>query len=219
MAWASGQWDVCCGLLEHGFDGGRLGAFDKATADSYRILLDKYEPPAVIAAIQGMVDAGRQYRPLPGEVVGALRADPSAPTFAEALRDLRRALAVRQSYFAKDDEKERVCVEWLEQHSHELVARFFEAQSYGRLSRLPIDDPDYGQLEIKRLREDWEAFTERAEDRRAAGLPAGTGTRRRQLGPRKPDFAAALPPAPADAAASNDRDRHEPGPAALGGTR
>jgi hypothetical protein len=78
------------------------------------------------------------------------------------------------------------------------VARFFEAQSYGRLSVLPIDDPDYGQLEIKRLREDWGQFVGRAEERMAAGLPAGTGTRRQQLGPHKPDFAAALPAGPND---------------------
>jgi hypothetical protein len=72
--------------------------------------------------------------------------------------------------------------------------RLLRGQTYARLSQLPIDDPDYGQLEIKRLREDWEAFTERAEERQAHGLPIGTGARRQLAGPHKPDFAAALPP-------------------------
>jgi hypothetical protein len=188
------QWIGVCSLLEHGFP----GEFSDAARVSYRLLLDDFEPGQVVDAVKLLVRKGGTFRPSASEIAGAITADPSTPTFTEALRDLRRALSVRQDYFAKADEKERVCVEWLEQHSHDLVARFFEAQSYGRLSVLPIDDPDYGQLEIKRLREDWGQFVGRAEERMAAGLPAGTGTRRQQLAPHKPDFAAALPAGPND---------------------
>jgi hypothetical protein len=166
-------------------------------ASSYRILLDKYEPEQVVAAIQSMVDGGRQYRPMPGEVVAAIRHDPTMPTWPEAYRDVMRALRVHTPYQASDGEKEAIAVGWLREHSHELVAAFFRAQTYAVLSMLPLNDQDDdGKFAVKRLREDWEAFVERADDRIAQGLPLDQGTARKQLGPRKPDFAAALPEGP-----------------------
>jgi hypothetical protein len=163
------EWAGICTLLENGWP----GEFGDAARVSYRLLLDDFDPAQIEQALKLLVRSGGTFRPSASEVAGAITADPSTPTFTEALRDLRRALAVRQSYFAKDDEKERVCVEWLEQHSHELVARFFEAQSYGRLSQLPIDDPDYGQLEVKRLREDWDAFTDAPRTAAPPGCRSG----------------------------------------------
>lgn len=197
MAWTTKQWAVCCGLLEHAFDAGRLGRWTDATEHAYKIVLDKHDPASVAAAIQAMVDGGQTFRPLPGDIIAALRADPTKPSWPEAYRDIRRALACRgaQRYHAPGGEKEAACTAWLREFSHDLVAAFFEAETYERLSVLPIDDPDYGQLEIERLRKRWEEFTGRAEERMAQGLSAGVGARR-QLGPRRPDFAGVLPAGP-----------------------
>jgi hypothetical protein len=187
--WSDRSWDAFCSLLEHGWP----GEFSPEAGDAYRALLDPFEPSQAIAALRALLAQGARFRPSAAEIVGAVTTDPGRPTWDEAYRDLRRALSVRQAYHASIAGKQAVCLNWLNEHSHPLVAAFFEAKTYARLSQLPVDDPDYGQLEIKRLREDWEAFTERAEERQAHGLPIGTGARK-QLGPHKPDFAAALPP-------------------------
>jgi hypothetical protein len=181
------EWEGVCTLIEAAWP----GEFGDVQRVAYRTLLDDHSAEQLVAALKALARQGGSFRPSVSEIAGTLHADPSKPTWPEALRDLRRALAVRQAYHATDAEKEARCATWLREHSHELVACFFEAQTYERLRSLPIDDPDYGQLETKRLAEQWEAFVGRAEERVAHGLPVATGTRK-QLGPRKPDFAGVL---------------------------
>jgi hypothetical protein len=154
------------------------------------VLLDGFDAEQVVTALRMLVRRGGTFRPPASEVAAAVRHDPSAPTWPEAYRDLMRALRVDTPYFASAADKEAIAVEWLREHSHELVAAFFRAQTYAVLSMLPLNDQDDdGKFAVKRLREDWEAFVEQ-------GLPLDQGTARKQLGPRKPDFAGALPEGP-----------------------
>ena len=189
MAWTEKQWGATCSLLRSGWP----GPFSEGDAVAYRVFLDDYEPAQVRDALKVLVRKGGSFRPSVSELVGAITADPTKPAWPEAYRDLRRALNVRQSYFAKDSEKEEVCVSWLAEHSHELVAAFFRAQTHGRLVALELDDPDSGEWHVKRLREDWEAFVDSAGERQAHGVALDQGTARRQLeGPRQFDRAALM---------------------------
>lgn len=191
----SDEWTGICTLLEHGWP----GEFTDGQRAAYRVLLDGLNAEQVVTALRTLVRGGGTFRPPAAEIAAAVRADPSQPTWPEAYRDLKRALFVRQDYFATPKVKEEVCCEWLAERSHELVAAFFRAQTYETLSTLPLEDPDEdGTFTRKRLREDWERFVERADGRVAQGLPIDAGTARKQIGPRKPDFAGALPAGPED---------------------
>jgi hypothetical protein len=186
MPWTDQSWDAFCSLLEHGWP----GDFPEEAGDAYRALLDNYEPPEVVAALRTLLRRGKSFRPSASEIVGALAEDPTKPTFTEALSAIRRVVPIRPNE-AAIDAAERI---------HPYLAAFVRTAGLDRLRQWPIDDPEYGALERQRLREEWDRFVERADERVTAGLALETVGPRLQLGPRKLDFVAALPAGPEDAA-------------------
>jgi hypothetical protein len=66
-------------------------------------------------------------------------------------------------------------------------------EGYDRLGRLPVNG-DHGELVRRDLERAWNSLGERADQRRASGMALDEVARPRQIGPRRPDFARALPP-------------------------
>jgi hypothetical protein len=181
MPWTEMTWDAFCSLLEHGWP----GEFSADAGDAYRALLDNVEPERAVAALRTLLARGNRFRPSAAEIAGTLNDDPTRPTFTEALSAIRRVVPIRPN------EAALVAAERI----HPYLAAFIQAAGLDRLRQWPIDDPEYGQAQTKRLREEWDQFVARADQRVAAGLELTAGTRR-QLGPRKLDFAGVLPAGP-----------------------
>jgi hypothetical protein len=187
------EWDGCCFLMEQAFK----GDMDEDKRDAYRVFLEKFSSEQVVAALQVLAEESEPWLPAVPEIVQACRKLEQAdhggevPGWAEVYPMLIRALHVHVGYFESDAEKTATCVAWLEKNSHPVVAKFFEAQGYDRLSRMEVDDPEHGALRQKDLREMWEQFVEVAKQRLATGL-ALQSVGRRACGPRSLDQAALL---------------------------
>lgn len=173
------EWAGICTLLEHGWP----GEFPDASRAAYAILLDGLNADQVVGALKAKVRQGGTFRPSAAEVAAAVAADPSKPTFDEALQAIRRIVPVRPDEAALE-RAERV---------HPYLRAFVESVGLDRLRTWPIDDPEFGQLETAKLRDAWDRFVERADHRQASGVAIDTPVRRQITGPRKPDFAGALP--------------------------
>lgn len=145
------EWEVVAGILEDGwpYDFGE---------DAYRLVLGHCRADAVLAAIRKLALGGKaEKRPSVGALAAALNEDPGIPSWAEveeALLGPGGALRVGA----------------LSGAAHPVLRDFLATRTIERLSRLPFDDPDWGEVERRRLREDWERYAERAEQRRFHGL-------------------------------------------------
>lgn len=78
------EWASIALLLHRGFKWSE--AFGAAHDRAYRILLDGYEAEQIAAALNALVARGQVFGPTAGEIVGEIRRDPDAPTFAERTR-------------------------------------------------------------------------------------------------------------------------------------
>jgi hypothetical protein len=178
MPWTEKSWDAFCSLLEHGFP----GPFPEEAGDAYRALLGDYEPAEIVKALRSLIRKGGRFRPSASEIVGELTTDPTKPTFTEALSAIRQVVPIRPDSAALD-RAERI---------HPYLAAFIRSAGLDRLRQWPIDDPEYGSVERKRLKDEWDSFVERADERVAHGLALEQSSAS-QLGLRRPDFAGALP--------------------------
>jgi nitrogen fixation-related uncharacterized protein len=158
MSWNAEQWEGFCALLEAAWP----GEFDDADRKAWRILLDEVSPEQGIFALKALMHSGLRFRPSASELLAAVRDDPSAPTFDEALALIYRAACREHS--------ERLS--WLRARSP-LVARFLEIQGTDRVFLLELDDPQYGELRRKELREAWDRFCASSEKRTIAALASG----------------------------------------------
>lgn len=178
----SAQWDSIALLLENGWP----GDFDDAAQGSYRALLAGYDPEQILIALRVIVRRGGKFRPSVSEIAAQLEADPGRPTWGEAYRLLfgaRGFLTVRPEASAI----ERAAAK------HPLLGAFIRMEGYDRLKMLAVDG-DHGELIRKDLERAWNSLSERADQRRASGMELDEVARPRQIGPRRPDFARALPP-------------------------
>lgn len=175
------EWEGICTLLEAGWP----GEFDDVQRLAYRTLLGDMPADQVVEAIRTLTRRGGSFRPSVSELASVAAEDPTKPTFTEALSAIRRVVPIRPNEAALDA-AERI---------HPYLAAFIRVAGLDRLRQWPIDDPEYGPLERQRLRGEWDRFVERADERITAGL-AIEAPRRQQLGPRRPDFAGALPEGP-----------------------
>jgi hypothetical protein len=158
------DWDVLAQLLEAGWPAGN-DPFDQRKADAYRAMLDGHDPAEVALALRRIMERGGTYRPSIAEIIAAINADPGLPTWAEAYQTI---VAACWNPGRLDD-------------AHEAVRLFVRAQGLGRLQTLPLNDPDWGHVERKRLRDEYDRFVERYQERRREGraLEAlGRATRR-----------------------------------------
>lgn len=158
-AWTDRQWDVFCSLIDEGWH----GTFSDETADAWRILLDGIEPEAAVRGLRVLLHEGRPHRPSASEVLAAARRDPSRPTFDEAYR-----LMFGPGGCVLGPNGGHVAV-------HPLVSAFVLRQGHDRLRQLPLDDPDYGHLTRRDLRQAWDAHVVAFEGREVAVAALGQG--------------------------------------------
>lgn len=195
------EWMAVCFLIEQAFK----GDFDDNKRAVYRRFLGGMPLPQVEAAVYALAEEGQEWLPAAGQILIKARtvAEEPVPGWTEVYRWLMRAQAAapREAGFtASDTEKTRAGAAWLEGRCHAVVARFYEAEGFGRLSRIQFGDEEYGELRIKELRERFEEFVGVAKERLANGMALAAVGERAELGPRRLDEAALLEryrPAPA----------------------
>lgn len=190
MSWTEQQWSMFTAILSRGF--AARDPFTEQDSDVYRLLLDGVEPEAALTAVREIVLEGKALRPKPGEIVARAKRDSSKPTFEEAYRLIfgpGGVLAARPSVTRWRDEGHRraLCNEAAARRAealHPLVGSFVARQGLDRLRELPVDDPDYGEMRRRDLREAWERHVDASDGREVTALAAGTGrTGLRQLDP------------------------------------
>lgn len=170
----------------------------------YAVGFADFAPGQVGTALRRLRDApGKTFLPRVSEIADAVHTDRDDPSFAEAYELLFgqggavRARPTAGQRFADSSDRDRATDVAILQRAvaqHELLGAFVAAVTPRRLRLLPVDDPDYGELERRRLNEEWNDFVERADARRREGLPLLTASlaARRELGPGKPDYLAAI---------------------------
>lgn len=171
--------------------------FDEDRSAVYFGLLGHYDFAAVEAAIHLLVHRGQKFRPAVAEIVGAIKdsTDSPVPAFAEVFTAMLRSVAFassRAEYQAGDEAKQKLAVTWLEEHSHPMVARFMEAETYERFAYVEYADSDWGALRKKELEGRWDRFVETAEDRLARGLALESSGQRQMAGPKRLDAVALM---------------------------
>jgi hypothetical protein len=169
MSWTEEQWDAFCAMLQGGFP----GDFTDEERSTWRIFFDEVDPQLAVAGLKRVVFAGTfKFRPSVSELMGAIRNDPSVPTFDEAYPTIYSAAAAQQI-----------------PQTHPLIAGFIEWQGLSRLGQLPLDDPDWGEKTRRDLEAAWDRHVEACDGREVMAL-ASNGEPRRldplaslQLGP------------------------------------
>lgn len=181
------EWQQLAALLENGWRGG----FDDERSAAYFVFLAPYEAVEVERALHVLVRDGKPFIPAVAEIVKAVEADPSVPSWAEAYRMIfgaRGVLAVRAPAGTPVGQRrhaeERAALDRAAE-SHPLLAPFVAGEGVQRLRMLPVDDPDWGEVERRRLGERWAEHVSRAEGRRRQGLAVEAASVRSLSGPRR----------------------------------
>lgn len=181
------EWRTCCMFMEQGWK----GEMDSKKRPVYRVFLDKFTPEQVMGGLARLAESGAPFLPAVPEIVQACRliereesGEGEVPGWAEVYSALMRAVTFGSAgYFDSAQTKESKAVEWLERHSHAVVARFFEAKTWDRMALTEWDCPDYGGIRRAELQREWDQFVSVAEERLATGR-ALVSAGRRQVGPR-----------------------------------
>lgn len=176
--WTDDQWAAFASILQRGF--AAKEPFTPADSSVYRLLLADVEPERAIEALKAIAAEGQEFRPKPGRIIERLRRDPSKPTFDEVLRLIygpRGVLSARSAGPWKDQAgreaaHDRARLERARKF-HPLLGSFVVRQTLDRLRTIPIDDPEYGELRRRDLRDAWDAHVEAFDGREVAAIAAG----------------------------------------------
>ena len=169
------EWASLCLLIEEGWP----GEFGDAAEKAWRVLLDDYDADRVLRAVKALVARGGKFRPSVAEVVAEIRHDPSRPTFEEAYRliygrgGVLRARLPYAGPIVDADARRGEAMRARMSEIHPLVAAFVDRFGLGRLRALAVDDPDYGELRRKELREAWDRHVEAVDGREIAQFASG----------------------------------------------
>lgn len=154
------EWDTFALLLDKGFKWRE--PFGQAHETTYRVLLDGYDGEQIAYALRALIASGQVFGPTPGEIVAAVRTDPSRPTFEEMLHGLYGPGGI---YGFK---RSGVTISpW--------VTAFADNFGRERLRLLEIEDPDEGKWRRRELQDAWERFLEANESRQAHEIAARSG--------------------------------------------
>lgn len=167
------EWDACSFLLENGWG----GKWDDSRDDAYFTLLRGLDAADVLAAIQVLVEEGREYLPAAAEIASRARSlsSPPMPSWAEAWEQIEAALIKGCD---EDQAVERL------NSIHPLLGPFVRVAGWKTLQTTEFYDHEYGAVRVRDLEARWNEFVERAEERvrqgralEAAGRPNGLPTR------------------------------------------
>lgn len=159
---------------------------DNAKA-AYKFILRKQPLAAIVGALDILIAGGAKgqttWRPAAPDILAAIRHDPSAPTFDEALVLLfRRHGVLDVRVRGTTDTNPNYRAELYEKvggrlaELHPLIGGFVQRVGLERLRSMNIDGED-GHWRRKELRETWTDFVESSQHREVAALAAGTGQR------------------------------------------
>lgn len=186
MSWTDEQWDTFCAMLQGGFP----KDFEDEERSAYRIFFDEVDPQLAILGLKRVVFAGTfTFRPSVSELMGAIRNDPSVPTFDEALQVIRHALKAKgpsadeisrktgSTFINEDTEKRerRAAIQARLSEAHPLVGTFVARQGIGRLRNLPLDDADWGEKTRRDLEAAWDEHVDTTDHRKVAELTERSG--------------------------------------------
>ncbi len=172
------EWDALALMVEHGFK----GDFPDTTSDVYFLLLRHLERSRVEAALTWLLRHGSPFVPAAAEIVQAAGrvGQPSRPTWTEVWPVLRRAM--------RHDDEGRGLAE-LADVAGPYAAAFAATWGWRALRMLPLCDPDYGELSVRRLGEEYDRWLARVAERMRDGLSLEEATPTARLGGlRRPDF-------------------------------
>lgn len=129
-------------------------------------------------AIGALRSCEATFPPSAGELFRAARVDPALPTFDEALFLIRRAQRARATGLFTSEAQmlaaiDEAALEQLRRIAHPLVVAFAERQGMRRLASLELDDPEYGELRRRELRDAWDRHLEACDGREVAAIAAG----------------------------------------------
>jgi hypothetical protein len=181
VPWTDEEWRGFCAVVDQGWP----GEFDETAREAWRILLVRYEPADVGAALSHLIAEGHRFRPSVSELVAAMRRDPTRPTFEEALAlmygpgGILSAKPQRDGGVLRyDSERQRRAL--YDQAAlqragdmHPLVASFVTRYGLDRLRALPVDDPEWGGKHQRDLEQAWNRHVEATDGREVAALAAG----------------------------------------------
>lgn len=148
-----------------------------------RLEARRLTPGDVLRAIDTW-PAGSDFPPSAPNLAGAALHDPSAPTAEEAVRlifgrgGVLRARPARGAEFDNEAQRLRALDRARTERAfelHPLLGAFVERFGADRLAALPVDDPEYGELRLRDVREAWARHCETFKDRKVAerASPAG----------------------------------------------
>lgn len=143
-------------------------------AGAYRLMLDRYEPTAIMAALHKLTHNPNPHLPTVPQIVSAIDdlRDPEVPSWPEVWEVMSKNLVV-------SDEKR--CFSRLSAF-YPPLAVFVRREGLEKLAHTPFYDDQYGELRIKDLKARWEEFMEVARERMKRGL-ALEAVGRAELGP------------------------------------
>lgn len=218
-SWRDGEWQTFLWLFREWWSDKPENWTDRRVA-ALAIGLTDFSADQASGALRRLVNAGAKWPPRLAEIVNAIHVDRAAPSWAEARTLLfERPDGVIHARAQRPDggfggqaerraAKDRAMHERAAGHG-EMIQAFVHAFGAERLDNVPPPDAEYGDLEMQRVRELWQEFVDRADARRRDGLPLLTEPleqRRRELGPVRPDFAAAIGARPgSELSIPNDR--------------
>lgn len=216
--WSDEQWSAFLVLVEDWWPGELSGE----KAQSWRVVTGSIDPGAAREALERLLLGGQRFRPSASEFLAAVRADPSEPTFDEAVQLIRRALKAPgyrdrlrehqretgSTFISADDEdelREEAIKAALEQ-THPRVRGFVATQGVERLHRMlgQIEDGDWGEKHRADLRADWERHVESGEQRELTVIASGGRVGLRELDPLA---TLGLPRSAGELVVSNDNQR------------
>lgn len=136
-------------------------------------------------AVGGLRSWDGKWPPAAGELAAFLRRDRDALTFDEALRSILWVLRAPVvwgieggSTFVSAEDEQRARTEAIRGRLgtvHPLVRSFVETRGIDQLSRLPLDDPEWGLKHRRDLERAWDGHVDTMDHREVARIASGGG--------------------------------------------
>lgn len=176
MSWTTDEWEGFTLCLERWWK----DPFDDSDRIAWKLAVDGLDPQTAAGALKLLLRRGETWRPSVAEFVAAL--EPVAPTFDEAWPVIQNAMRL-----LRPGEDGAAVVSQVRSLAGDQAAGWLASYGVWRLANEPVEDPSYGGVVVKRLRDHYsELVAEPAgRDRLVAALESPRSGRRelRQVDP------------------------------------